>query len=303
MQLKMLVKKLFAPKKDEQTQRVAACVFKQVLQNKNLFSEENIVTDKIILDRPITVSLTTYSSRIHDVFLAIESLGYQSIKANNIVLWLDEEEVTKKDLPTSLSRLQKRGLQIKFCPNFKSYKKLIPSLTLFPTHHIITTDDDIMYPTDFVERFISAASKEANVVLCNHAHEIAIKRNCILPYRSWIHGTNNLSAQENILPVGVGGVFYPFDTFKNQSMDFSLIKKVAPTTDDLWFKCMAHRNGFYARKIRTNLDFESNFLQIPGSQAISLFEENLGNNLNDTQLQNIVSEFNIKFRNSTDKSN
>ncbi|MCE9789964.1 hypothetical protein [Shewanella chilikensis] len=293
MQLKNKIKKLIKPKKNVhiEAQHVAACVLKQALQNQNLFSEESIVTDKLVLDAALTVSLTTYSSRVHDVYLTIESLGRQSLKPNNIILWLDESEFTLEELPASLKRLSKRGLKIEFCDNYKSYKKLLPSLLLFPSDHIITVDDDVMYPMDFIERLAFEAYKSPNTVICNHAHQIVAGRKGLLPYRNWVHGTNELNAQDSILPVGVGGVLYPKNTFQGQPMEYSKIRELAPSTDDLWFKIMAYRNAVKARKIRSNTDFESNFLQIPGSQVISLFEENLGSNQNDNQLKNILREF------------
>ena len=298
MSLNTLVKKILGKSKHNNHQLLSsmAAVSKQFLLQRNLDSSESIVSDVLNTTDSVTVSLTTYSSRIFDVYLTIESISNQSVKPARVILWLDEDEFEKNELPSSLTRLQQRGLEIGFCPNYKSYKKLLPTLELYPQDHIITIDDDVMYPPDFIERFISEFNKNPDVVLCNHAHDILIKGGVIQPYRNWDHGTDNLNISKRILPVGVGGVFYPRGTFDGQSMSYSLIEELAPSTDDLWFKCMALQNGFRARKLRTKVDFESNFIQIPGSQVVSLFQDNLGSHRNDKQLSSICEYFKLSFQ-------
>ena len=50
----------------------------------------------------LIVSLTTYSKRIYQVHLVIETLMEQTLKPNRIVLWLDENEFTHDELPFHL---------------------------------------------------------------------------------------------------------------------------------------------------------------------------------------------------------
>ena len=100
----------------------------------------------------IIISLTTYSLRIHNVYIALESLLNQTIKPNRIILWLAEEEFNEANLPISVLRLKERGVEIRFCEDYKSYKKLIPTLREFPEAIIITVDDDVIYPMDQIGR-------------------------------------------------------------------------------------------------------------------------------------------------------
>ena len=86
-------------------------------------------TEPVSGDFPeIIISLTTYSLRIHNVYIALESLLNQTIKPNRIILWLAEEEFNEANLPISVLRLKERGVEIRFCEDYKSYKKLIPTL-------------------------------------------------------------------------------------------------------------------------------------------------------------------------------
>src|SRR5579859_5883370 len=74
------------------------------------------------------VSLTTYGKRTSRVYLAIESIGRGRILPSRIILWLDEKPVFD-DLPDSIKRLTKRGLEVRFCENFGPHKKYFPFIS------------------------------------------------------------------------------------------------------------------------------------------------------------------------------
>lgn len=62
------------------------------------------------------VSLTSYPKRISTVWITIETLLWQSIKPDVIILWLADSQFDGvESLPRELLNLQKRGLSIRFC--------------------------------------------------------------------------------------------------------------------------------------------------------------------------------------------
>ena len=122
----------------------------QSLINQNLNSQASLLSD----NNNITVSLTTFGKRIDDVYLAIESIAKQTLKPNRVILWLSKDEFFNKKLPITLTNLQKRGLEIKYCKDLKSYNKIIPTIKECPNDLIITIDDDIIYNFDLIEVFI-----------------------------------------------------------------------------------------------------------------------------------------------------
>jgi len=135
-------------------------------------------------DCDIIVSLTSYSQRMQEAALAIESIMEQTMKANRIVLWIAHEDY--KHIPQSLKRLQARGLEIMECDDLRSFKKLVPSLKQFPEEVIITIDDDVFYNQDILERLISAYLKEPEVIHCSKAYRIEVSKDGeILPYSGW----------------------------------------------------------------------------------------------------------------------
>ena len=125
-------------------------------------SKENGLSDELLpgVNTNVTVSLTTYSSRIYEIYLVIESIFQQTLKPNKIILWLDEDEFSDETIPLSLKRQQKRGLIIRYCNNMKSYKKLVPTLQLYPDDIIVTIDDDTICPSDMIERLLKAYCKD-----------------------------------------------------------------------------------------------------------------------------------------------
>ena len=95
-----------------------------------LSSIDSGVTNECYGSSEIIVSLTTFGRRLWRVYLTIESIMQQSMKANRIVLWVNESY--KEKLPQILYLQMQRGLEVRFCKDIRSYTKLIPSLLTFP---------------------------------------------------------------------------------------------------------------------------------------------------------------------------
>ena len=85
----------------------------------------------------IIVSLTTFPGRINTVDKTISTLLTQTLKPDEVILWLAESQFPNKELPEQLTKLQQYGLTIKWCEDLRSYKKLIPALEEYPNDIII----------------------------------------------------------------------------------------------------------------------------------------------------------------------
>lgn len=174
-------------------------------------------------ENEVIVSLTSYGERIYDVCLAIESIMQGTMLPNRIVLWLSEDEFKGKTLPLTLQNQMKRGLEIRYTADIKSFKKLIPSLKEFPESVIITIDDDVMYNYDFVENLVNSYRSNPMVIHANRLSEISYHEDGhIESYLKWkpIIG-NSIKDSLAYLFTGVGGVLYP----PTHSMRLYLTKK------------------------------------------------------------------------------
>jgi len=109
---------------EEQVASIEARI--ETINFKNLaFQTNQLGVSKKEAGQKLIVSLTSYGKRVDDVFITIESLFQQSLKADKIILWLAEDEFTIDSIPPTLKMAMKRGLEVNFCKDLKSYKKLM----------------------------------------------------------------------------------------------------------------------------------------------------------------------------------
>lgn len=268
----------------------------ECLLNRNLTLKSSIITDdNFISDEKVLISLTTYSKRVHDVYLVIESIAMQSVKANKIILWLDENEFTIDTIPITLKNLISRGLVIKFCENFKSYKKLVPSIQEHSDYNIVTIDDDIIYPHDMLEQLLLDHISHPNVIISHRAHKIKYNtKGEILDYDLWDYETKCSDADYDIFPVGVGGILYPPHSLSLECVNYSVFMDIAPHADDVWFKAMSLKNNVKCKKVNDSRAFYQRFLMLENNQDIALGLNNVINKENDTQLKKVFKKYNLE---------
>ena len=134
----------------------------------------------------MVVSLTTFPLRIGKVHLTIQSILRQSRPADRILLWLSKEEFPEEaQLPANLLRLKEKGLDIRFCDNIRSFKKVFYTAQEFENDVIVTADDDALYPENWLEGLWDTHEKYPGCVCCYRAHEITFEGGRVAPYQEW----------------------------------------------------------------------------------------------------------------------
>ena len=83
---------------------------------------------------PVIVSLTSIPSRLSTLHLTIRSLLNQDKRPKKIILWLHHS--LKKEIPKNLAALENDLFEIMYSDLICSHRKLIHSLTLFPTMNL-----------------------------------------------------------------------------------------------------------------------------------------------------------------------
>jgi hypothetical protein len=100
------------------------------------------------------IALTSWRLRINTVGNTIFNLLKVCAKFH-IVLTLSEKEFPRKelDLPPALVKMAYIGLfEILWVrENWKSFKKILPCMTIYPTTPIISADDDCIYKINYAE--------------------------------------------------------------------------------------------------------------------------------------------------------
>jgi len=257
------------------------------------FSSTESLIENSNREKKITVSLTSYGGRIDDVYLVIESLGLQTVKADRIVLWLSKDEFSPETIPIMLKRMEKRGLVIGYCEDLRSYKKIIPSLGKYPNDLIITADDDILYPEYMIEKLYKEYLKEPNIIHCHRGHRILFnEKGDLKPYRKWERDSFVLEKSLLIFPTSGGGVLYYPGCFPEEVANSELFMELCPTADDIWLKVMTLNKGIKCKIINSSRKWSDDNIDITVSNDIGLY--GINKYQNDEQMKNVFEYFKIK---------
>lgn len=259
-----------------------------------------VVFPKETQNENIIVSLTTYPARINEVYYCLNSLLRQTVQPYKTILWLAKEQFPgeERSIPKRILELQKYGLEIRFCSDFRSYKKILPTIEKYRDKIIVTADDDALYPEDWLEKLILESEKYPDCVVCYRAHEMRFGKNRICSYSQW----NGLSKDvkgpsKSLVPIGVGGVLYPKSYFDGIDVDYKVIKHLAPTTDDIWLKVIGIIKSISVVKVNTN---SKEWFTVYGSQKSSLRSINVDeSNANDLALIKLAEYYNLDLFEST----
>ena len=231
----------------------------------------------------IIVSLTTYPARISTVWIAIASLLQQTMKPCKLILWLAEEQFPGHKIPDSLKKLQKRGLEIRFCEDLKPHKKYYYAMQKYPEYYIITADDDIFYPEDHIERLWKGHVKYPDAVICHWSHRIDFDgQEEFMPYNDWVDNAEETPSYAT-LAVGCNGILYPPGCLPGETFDKNRITEAALNTDDLWLKCMEIINGWKTVNCNKTVLIYYNVLSTKKS---GLWKNNTGESRNNDKIWN-----------------
>ena len=232
----------------------------------------------------LIISLTSYPPRFLTLVLTLKSLLLQKIRPDKIVLWIAEEDKSK--VPDEVLQLEKYGIEIRFCNDIKSYKKLIPSLTAFPGAGFLIVDDDAYYDPGFVACFAENYRAKGKEILCGRAYDITLDDHGLpQPYSKWTLAGVSDEPSSFVFPTGVGGVLYPPNSLHSEVVSDRFME-LCPTSDDIWFFWMAALTGYKFRRINR----PNSTVTWRSSQRNTLWQENsLGKN--DEAIQRLTEEY------------
>jgi hypothetical protein len=236
------------------------------------------------------VSLTSYGKRIDKVYLAIESIASGSLLPSELILWLDDES-RFESLPVALKRLEQRGLTVRLCKNYGPHKKYYPYVDSQNEFALpmVTADDDVLYPRDWLKSLTEAFEHNSNVVSGYRARVISFQGDRIAPYRQWTLCGSTKASRRHFLN-GVSGVIYPPGVLAALKSGGTEFEQCCPRNDDFWLHAIALRAGFRIQQIKSKA---IHFPFIPGSQEVSLTFENAATG-NDMMVAKTYSERDVQ---------
>lgn len=235
------------------------------------------------LPGPLVVSLTSYPARFATLALTLQGILRQSVQPDRVILWIAEDDLDL--VPGDVLELS--GIDVRTCPDWRSYKKIVPTLQDHPDAFVATADDDAYYPADWLERLVAAARAGA-AIACHRAHRITLQADGLpAPYGAWRHNVDAPERSPLTFLTGVSGVIYAPGVFHPDVTRADLFSRLAPRSDDVWLYWMHRLNGVEAQKIGNR----ARILEWEGSQAQSLRAANLHGTGNDQAIAALISHY------------
>lgn len=246
----------------------------------------------------VIVSLTSYGRRVEKsiVYYTLISLLRQTRQPKKIILWLADDEWNDNSIPLKIRELKSKGIEICYCKDIKSYKKLIPTLKQYPDSTIITVDDDMIYSKDTIETLLNMHIYYPNDIICTVAKKPIIKNGVPCKYSEW--EDSSISPFENnytgtlLFPVGVGGVLYPPGCLHEDVTKEELFMRFCPKADDVWFWFCGLRKETtkrFAIKKGYNLTFDNLYQFFHKGSALT--HSNNDHNQNDIQIDMLFEHY------------
>ena len=239
------------------------------------------------------VSLTSYGRRVADgvVYYTLVSLLRQDLQPSKLILWLSDSEWNEDTLTKKLQNLKTKGVEIRFCKDTRSYKKLIPTLALYPDSNVMTVDDDIIYTKDTVKVVWEEHKRNPKTIVCLNASTPLIENGIPTNYANW-NGLTESKYGMKIFPVGCGGTFYPSGSLHADVLREDLFMQLCPLADDIWFWYCGLLNKtekVFKKKNASDLSFDALYQYFHKGSALT--HTNRFEHANDKQFKELFEHY------------
>jgi hypothetical protein len=245
----------------------------------------------------IIVSLTSYPERMYDIHYCLYSLLSQEVKPDKVILWLatDEFPQGELDIPNEVLKLKNNGLTIKFCENIKSYKKCIPTLREYPDEILVTADDDIYYPQDWLKNLYEEHLKYPNCVIGLRSRRMQLNDNDeFIDYEQWKLSYEEKEESYLNFMTGAGGILYPPHCFYKDVLQKDIFLEISDIGDDLWLWSMAVLNKT-KYKVPSNTYVDLIYINPARERLLinqsTLWSLNINENQNNKQIKQIIKKY------------
>ena len=225
-------------------------------------------------NRKLICSLTSFPARIDEIWVCIETIFRQTVKADEIVLWLATPQFPSHQLPESVKQCMEKGLTVRWVDeDLRSHKKYYYALQEYENADIVLLDDDLYYPDQLLENLLGIAKRHPQSICATRVHKMTYSSGSLNPYGKWTHNYNPRKEQSSndffftsgagtLIPIGI----MPQDTFNKE----------------VFKEMQAHGAGI---KIFSNDKYDKDEISIGRSQRVKLVNSNVADGGNDKQIQ------------------
>lgn len=197
------------------------------------------------------LSLTSYPPRFRYLTKHLLNLQSQSKYPDLLVINIAQEDM--EDLPIEVKNLKLDfPHQINTCEDLGPGKKLLPTLKRFNNSTIVTIDDDMLYPVEFLENLMAESMEFPGEIIAARAHRPRFLSRKPIRYLDWDFEIES-NSDFLVMPTSGGGVLYPPYSLHQDALDYAKYLELSYTTDDLWYWVHAIRQGTKIRKTRNRI--------------------------------------------------
>lgn len=251
-------------------------------------------TSKVVIpqsDSEIIVSFTSFPARIDNVWQVVECMLRQTVCPHKILLWLSKEQFADDNsIPERLRKMQNDVFEIRMVEkDFRSHKKYLYVSQEYPNNPVVLIDDDLYYPSDFIERLFGAFKKTGSVVayygsLITYNEDGSLKK-----YREWDNSYDECFSSNFFFGSGGGVLFVPSKLYEDLT-NIELALKLCPSADDIWLNAMVRLSEQPIQKLKYGLP-----LPVNEENNESLSVVNVGLDKNDEQIDKVNDYYKRKL--------
>ena len=231
------------------------------------------------------------------VFYTLVSILRQKIQPSRIIMWLAKDEWNDDILPQRIKMLKNKGVEILYCEDIRSFKKLIPTLKLCPNDSVLTVDDDIIYSNDTLNVVWREHLKNPKSIICLKALVPIIENGVPSHYIQW-KALDVYNKGMSIFPIGCGGILYPPGSLHNDLIREELFMRLCPRADDIWFwfcGLLNNTDKIFVSKTHTDYSFDALYQYFHKGSALT--HSNRLEHANDKQFRDLFEHYHAKINN------
>ena len=186
---------------------------------------------------PIIISMSSCESNFAELEMTLFSIFNQKVRPDKVILWLSKD-MKLSEMPYNITKFVKTGLEIRFAENINSYTKTTEALKEFKKEIIVTAEDNILYPEEWLKRLYHSYISNPDDIHVHKAKNITVKNKKIGFCRTWEYSDNENSSFQNY-PINTGGILFPPNCFIKEFFREDLYKKSSEKRNYLWIWFMA----------------------------------------------------------------
>ena len=224
--------------------------FLQKLFVKNFYCVRNV--NQLKREVRIVVSISCAEENFDNFEYTLYSIFNQSVSPDNVVLWISNQ-YELSELPYSITKFVKNGLDIRFVDDKDSYTKIIYALKEFRDCIIVIADDNIFYPRNWLSKLYHSYITNPDDIHVHSALIAADKKGSLCPYKEWRKHALSKSASYKNFPVCECGVLYPPNCFVKDVLREDIYKNKANTGWEIWSWVMSVVSGRKIRVVMNNI--------------------------------------------------